>query len=104
MSHACGAYVRMLEAGLASIRIIETTDGEQPEEVTIVFRVYKSPTDGETVVGQFADGLETYSVPVADAFLQCHTAARTCGADAIRVDDPDGLFPPIARPSLPCDG
>lgn len=92
------------------MRIIEKPDDEKPDEVAFTFKVYRSPKDGTRILGYlepygFQSGsrevswIKTpYGVSAAEAFPQVVALAEQYGAHAIRIDDPDGLFPPSDRP------
>lgn len=83
------------------------------KESVFVFKVYKSPKDGETVLGYMEpygvihpDGhavtwISTdFGVPVLTAFSRVVELAALHGVQTVLVSDPDSLFPQQSRPQL----
>lgn len=92
-------------------RVVERVEDAAADETVFVFKVYRSPLDKQSVFGYlepkgFVTGAREvtwvqtdFGVPVSDAFRQVLQLAQRWQADVIRVDDPDKLFPPAARPA-----
>ena len=91
------------------LHILDTRPPADAASAAFEFCVYRSPKDGETVLGYLAPyGVVSdrralwvktdFGVPVAEAFLQTLGLAEHYGVETVWVNDPDGLFPPAARP------
>jgi hypothetical protein len=93
---------------LAVVQIIDNAVAGPAGAPHLEFYVYRSPGDGETVMGHLAsDGLgggqvawppAPAGVPVKDAYLRTLDLARRHGVDKVWVNDPEGLFPAVSRP------
>ncbi len=81
------------------------------KDEAFVFKVYRSPKDGESVLGYMepygaihSDGRAvtwistSFGVPVEKAFSDVLELAERHGAKAVWINDPDKLFPNSARP------
>jgi hypothetical protein len=94
--------------GRAVVQIIDNAVAGPAGAPHLEFYVYRSPGDGETVMGHLAsDGLgggqvawppAPAGVPVKDAYLRTLDLARRHGVDKVWVNDPEGLFPAVSRP------
>jgi hypothetical protein len=93
------------------VQIVENLVAGPSERPPFEFYVYRSPGDGETVMGHLSsDGIAhgggrqvawkstPFGVPVRDAYLQALDLARRHGVERLWVNDPEGLFPATSRP------
>jgi hypothetical protein len=94
--------------------MVEVVDKLLPplsKDEVFVFKVYKSPKDGETVLGYMepfgvihsggraVTWISTpFGVPVLKAFADVLELAEGHGAKAVLINDPDKLFPNQTRP------
>ena len=94
------------------VQIVENLVAGPAERPHFEFYVYRSPGDGETVMGHLSsDGIvqnggrqvtwlsTPFGVPVQDAYLQALDLARHHGVESVWVNDPEGLFPAASRPT-----
>jgi hypothetical protein len=94
------------------VQIVENLVAGLSERPHFEFYVYRSPGDGETVMGYLSsDGIvqsggrqvawksTPFGVPVKDAYLQALDLARHHGVERVWVNDPEGLFPAASRPT-----
>ena len=91
------------------VQIIDNSAAEAAGGAPLLeFYVYRSPGDGETVMGHLSsedlDGRQLgwmsapFGVPVADAYLRALDLARRQGVDKVWINDPENLFPATSRP------
>jgi hypothetical protein len=90
------------------VQIIDNSAAEATGAPLLEFYVYRSPGDGETVMGHLSsedlDGRQLgwtstpFGVPVADAYLRALDLARRQGVDKVWINDPENLFPAPSRP------
>jgi hypothetical protein len=93
------------------VQIIEDSVAGPTEAPHLELYVYRSPSDGETVMGYLcSDGFiqgggaqipwisTLFGVPVEDAYLRTLDLARHHGVERVWLNDPEGLFPTASRP------
>jgi hypothetical protein len=95
------------------VRVIEREE-DAGAEGCIEFRVSRSRRDPNRIVAQWQDsrlvpdgrkGLIAIDqsqpgIPVEIEFARAVTCVHECGVPFLWVNDPDGLFPPVERPSF----
>ena len=93
------------------VQVIENSVVSSTEPPHFEFYVYRSPGDGETVMGylssegivqsgdrQVAWKSTPFGVPVKDAYLQALELARHHGVERVLVSDPEVSSPPPRAP------
>ena len=92
------------------VQIIEDCVAGPTEAPHLELYVYRSPRDGETVMGYLcSDGFiqaggaqipwisTLFGVPVEDAYVRTLDLARQHGVERVWLNDPEGLFPAASR-------
>ena len=95
---------------MSDVEIVE--GGEPTDPPHLEFRVYRSPKDGQTVLGYLSAGAiihsegrqatwlgTPYGTPVTEAYRRALGLACQIGAKRMYVRDPEGLYPPHIRPT-----
>ncbi|WEX89943.1 hypothetical protein PZN02_005280 [Sinorhizobium garamanticum] len=93
------------------VRVVDELVPPLTKDEAFVFKVYRSPKDGESVLGYMepfgvvhsdaraVTWISTpFGVPVLKAFSDVLGLAERHGAKAVWINDPDNLFPNTARP------